>query len=99
MTISEQEFFEATARGEALRSKGHATRAEYDAEQKCLVVDLNTGLTIVVPVQLIEGLAGAQDIDITDITLTPSGLALHWDCLDADIYVPSLLHSMSEARE
>ena len=94
MAISEQDFFEATARGEALRSKGHATRAEYDAEQKRLVVDLNTGVTIMVPVRLIECLASAQESDLTDIEITPSGLALHWDRLDADVYVPSLLQGI-----
>lgn len=56
-------------------------------------------MTIMVPVRLIEGLAGALYCDLKDIEITPSGLALHWDKLDADVYVPSLIQGIFETTK
>lgn len=94
MAISEQEFQAATLRGEELRSRGFAVRAEYDARQNRLVVDLNTGVTIMVPVHLIEELSDATAEDLGEIEISPAGMALHWPHLDADVYVPSLMQGV-----
>lgn len=94
MKISEQEFQAATLRGDETRRKGHAVRAEYDAGQNRLVVDLNTGVTIMVPVHLMQELADATADDLQEIEITPAGLALHWPRLDADVYVPSLMQGV-----
>lgn len=94
MAISEQEFQAATLRGEELRSRGFAVRAEYDARQNRLVVDLNTGVTIMVPVHLIEELSDATAEDLGEIEISPAGMALHWPRLDADVYVPSLMQGV-----
>ena len=50
MEITEQEFQAATLCGEEVRRRGYAVRADYDSRQNRLVVDLNTGVTIMVPV-------------------------------------------------
>ena len=94
MAISEQEFQAATLRGEELRSRGFAVRAEYDARQNRLVVDLNTGVTIMVPVHLIEELSDANADDLGEIEISPAGTALHWPRLDADVYVPGLMQGI-----
>ena len=91
MKITEQEFQAATLRGEATRQNGYAVGAEYDARQNRLVVGLNTGVTILVPVHLLEDLADATAADLREIEITPAGLGLHWPRLDADIYVPALM--------
>ena len=78
MEISEQEFHAATLRGDETRRKGHAVRAEYDAGQNRLVVDLNTGVTIIVPVHLLEVLVDAETDGLREIEITPAGLGLHW---------------------
>jgi hypothetical protein len=98
MEISEQEFQAAILLGEELRRKGHAVRAEYDAREKRLVVDLNTGVTIMVPVHLIEDLSNAPADDLAEIEITPTGLALHWPRLAADVYVPGLMQGIYGTR-
>lgn len=94
MEISEQDFTAAVARGEQARQGGYAVTAEYDRRQGRLVVGLNNGVTVMVPVTLLEGLADAADDDLTEIEITPAGLGLHWPRLDADVYVPALMHGV-----
>ena len=94
MEISEQEFQAATLRGEEVRRRGYAVRADYDSRQNRLVVDLNTGVTIMVPVHLIEELADATADGMGEIYISPAGTALHWPRLDADVYVPSLMQGI-----
>jgi protein involved in temperature-dependent protein secretion len=94
MEITEQEFQAATLRGEEIRRRGYAVRADYDSRQNRLVVDLNTGVTIMVPVALIEELSDADANDLTEIEISPAGTALHWPRIDADVYVPSLIQGI-----
>lgn len=94
MEITEQEFQAATVRGEEMRRNGYAVRAEYDARQNRLVVDLNTGVTIMVPVHLLEDLVDADADGLREIEITPAGLGLHWPQLDADVYVPALMQGV-----
>ena len=94
MEISEQDFTAALARGEQTRQGGYAVAADYDARQRRLVVELSNGVTVMVPVHLLEGLADAQDSDLTEIEITPAGLGLHWPKLDADVYVPALMQGV-----
>jgi len=94
MEITEQEFQAATLRGEEVRGRGYAVRADYDSRQNRLVVDLNTGVTIMVPVHLIEELSDADAKDLTEIEISPAGTALHWPHIDADVYVPSLMQGI-----
>jgi len=94
MDVSEQEFQAAIQRGEDLRQNGYAVSAEYDAPQNRLVVSLSSGVIIMVPVHLIQELAEADPAALGDIEIAPSGLALHWPSLDADVYVPSLMQGM-----
>jgi hypothetical protein len=77
--------------GWALRREGFAIAARYDALAVRIVVDLNTGIQIAIPPDLMEGLAGASPDDLADIEISPTGLGLHWPKLDADVYVPGLL--------
>lgn len=91
MEISDQEFQAAVQRGEDLRQSGYAVSAEYDALQNRLVVDLSSGVVVMVPMHLIQELAGADPEALAKIEISPSGLALHWPSLDADVYVPGLM--------
>ena len=98
MEISEQEFQSAVRQGEELRRNGYAVSAEYDARQNRLVVGLSSGVTIMVPVHLVEDLAGADPVDLAEIEITPSGLGLHWPRLDADVYVPGFMKGVYGTR-
>jgi len=99
MEISEHQFQAATIRGEEERRSGHAVNAAYDARRKRLVVDLNTGMVIMVPVHLLEDLADANTEDLAEIELSPSGLGLHWPRLDADLYVPALMQGIFGTKD
>ena len=77
MEISDQEFQAAVQRGEDLRQSGYAVSAEYDALQNRLVVDLSSGVIVMVPMHLIQELAGADPEALAKIEISPSGLALH----------------------
>ena len=57
-------------------------------------MDLNTGVTIMVPVHLIEELSDATADELGEIEISPAGIALHWPRLDADVYVPSLIQGI-----
>lgn len=91
MEASDQEFQVAIPRGEELRQNGYAVSAEYDASHNRLVVSLSSGVIIMVPVHLMQALAGADPEALSEVGIAPSGLALHWPSLDADVYVPSLM--------
>ena len=91
MAVTEQEFAKSKAEGEALREHGFATAARYDRKAKRLVVSLDNGVEIAVPIDLLEGLAEAAPADLSHIEVTPSGLGLHWPALDTDVYVPALI--------
>ena len=103
MEITEQEFQAATLRGEEVRRRGYAVRAEYNRRQNRLVVDLDTGVTVMVPVHLIEELSDADADDLTEIEISPAGTALHWPpyrrgCLRAKPYAGNLRHQAMDGR-
>ncbi len=92
MAVREQDVHEAERRMSGLRANGFAVSARYDRRTARIVIDLNTGVQIAFPTRLAEGLAGASPDDLAEIEISPAGLGLHWPKLDADLYVPSLLH-------
>jgi protein involved in temperature-dependent protein secretion len=94
MEISEQALEAAMRRGAKARQAGYAVTADYDARQGRLVIGLNNGVMVMVPVSLLEGLSSAPPDDLADIEISPSGLGLHWPRLDADFYVPALLQGV-----
>jgi hypothetical protein len=55
------------------------------------VVDLVSGASCMVPVNLIEGLARAPVEAVREVEVSPGGEALHWEALDVDLAVPALL--------
>jgi hypothetical protein len=98
MAITEEEFGRARKRGEAIRQRGYAVRARYDAKRGMVVVALNTGIELSFPAALTQGLTGASTRDLAQIEVTPDGLALHWPRLDADMYIPGLLQGFLGSR-
>ena len=74
-----------------LQSQPRAVRVRYDRHRARIVIRLNTGLDLALPVRLAQGLKGAAEDDLGVIEISPTGLGLHWPRLDADLYVPSLL--------
>ncbi len=96
--VNEQEFAQAQKRGRARRRTGYAVAARYDPVTSRIVVSLNTGLELAFPPSLAEGLAGASTEDLSEVEISPAGLGLHWPKLDADVYIPALLHGIFGSR-
>ena len=94
MTITEQDLRKAEARMQERRAGGYAVSARYDRRNERLVIGLNTGVQLTVPVSLVEELADADAADLAEIEISPAGLGLHWPRLDADVYVPALLQGV-----
>jgi Protein of unknown function (DUF2442) len=98
MAVNEQEFAQAQKRARARRRTGYAVAARYDPRTSRIVVRLNTGLELAFPPALMEGLAGASIEELADVEISPAGLGLHWPKLDADVYIPALLHGIFGSR-
>ena len=85
---------------DALRaSTPFATAAYYDRRTKNIVVKLSNGLGIFFSPDNAQGLEGATAAQLSDVELTPSGLGLHFEKLDADLWIPALLEGSFGSRK
>ncbi len=75
-----------------------ARRAYYDGERKLVVVELTNGAVFAFPPRLAQRLRGASADMLAEIEVSPSGEALHWEHLNADLRVPALLQGMFGTR-
>ncbi len=98
MDVTNDELRLAELRMERKRKLGYAVAARYDVASERVVVRLQSDVEVTVPVQSIQGLAGARVEDLSVIEISPSGLGLYWPTLDADLYVPALLRGRLGSR-
>lgn len=90
---------ELRAEIEAARERGRiadeteprAVSARYRRRTKRIEVELKDGCLFAFPAELGQGLQGATAEQLAKVEITPTGDGLHWEELDADLYVPSLL--------
>lgn len=75
----------------AEESGPRAVKARYDLRSGRVHVELGDGCLFAFPATLCEGLRDASPEDLAAVTITPTGLGLRWERLDADLYVPALL--------
>ncbi|HVF49761.1 MAG TPA: DUF2442 domain-containing protein [Pyrinomonadaceae bacterium] len=75
-------------------SEPRVESAHYEDASARLVVNLKNGITFMIPVSLLEGLAGASRAELAEIEVTPSRAGLHWEKLDADFSVPALIEGV-----
>jgi len=99
MALIERDLEQAENRMQTLREAGHAVSVRYDRRASRVVVNLNTGVQLSVPIRNIEGLADASTEDLAKIEISPAGLGLHWPKLDADVYVPALLQGVFGSKK
>ncbi|MGB6451870.1 MAG: DUF2442 domain-containing protein [Steroidobacteraceae bacterium] len=83
---------------ERMNAQARAVSARYDRRTARVVVGLNNGLELGVPVNLAQGLAGAKPSELAEIEISATGLGLHWPRLDADLYLPGLLNGVFGTR-
>lgn len=71
-----------------------AVSAHYDRTSSQIVIHLKDGSTFMFPYELGQGLAGASADDLAAIEVTSFGIGLHWEALDVDLTVSSLLRGI-----
>lgn len=85
------QYREAGRRAElALRTEPHARAAHYIPRRRMLHIDLINGSAFEVPVDKLEVLRDGKDRDLAEVEVSPAGLGLHWERLDADYSVAFL---------
>jgi len=89
------EFEEATNRGrETLASSPNAQSVSYNVKTKRIVIELESGVTAIIPAGLIQILQGATAEQIKDVEIAVEGLYLRWTSLDEDLFLPNLLQGV-----
>jgi hypothetical protein len=89
----------ARRRARAARtSEPRAKSARYDRARGLVIVELQNGSYFGFPAQLGQGLRGASPDELAEVEVSPSGEALHWERLNADLRVPALLQGMFGTR-
>ncbi|MDX2239185.1 MAG: DUF2442 domain-containing protein [Leptolyngbyaceae cyanobacterium bins.302] len=71
-----------------------AESAYYDRVSGRIVIHLQHGAIFSFPAEVGQGLAGASPEDLAEVEVTPSGIGLHWEKLDADLSVPALVNGI-----
>jgi hypothetical protein len=94
--IDDAQFLEQYQRAvasanQASTTEPRAVAAYYDAINHLIVIRLNSGASFSFPPDIAQGLADASPEDLAAVEITPSGMGLHWENLDADFSVPGLL--------
>ena len=75
-----------------------AVTATYLAQDDTIVVGFATGVTIVIPRKLMQGLEDASASEIAKVKVEDLGSALYWKSLDVGHYVPTLLEGVFGSR-
>ena len=68
-----------------------AKRARYDARADRVVIELESGVAVAIPVRLIQGLAEATQSVRREVLITGGGVGLYWPSLDLDLAVGGLV--------
>lgn len=88
----ERQYQLATKRGaEELERLPKASSARYDIKSKRIVLNMANGVTLMVPVELIQGLQTDDARALADFKLMAHGTEIHWETLDVQFYIESFL--------
>ena len=89
------QYREAKKRGkEKLKDLPKATSAHFDKKSQRLVFEMQNGVALLVPIHLIQGLAGGSAKLLSDFQLLNEGTQIHWDKLDVQFYIQDLLRGI-----
>jgi hypothetical protein len=80
-------------------SRPHIVSAQYREAGDAVVLKLATGVEVVIPRHLLQGLQNATPTELADIEIEGPGSGLHWPALDVDHYVPALLEGVFGTRQ
>ena len=71
-----------------------AKSAKIDTESRRLILDMESGVTVLVPVDMIQGLQTEDLKALKDFELVLNGTQIHWETLDTQFYVESFLNGV-----
>ena len=92
-------FRVARARGEARRKDPSVVvDARYDRKSEALLLTFRSGASITIPRRVIPGLEREPVSALETVVLSPSGDALRWPLLDADVHLPGLVERVFGSR-
>lgn len=91
----ERQYQEATARGkQRIKELPKASATRFDARSRRIVLEMENGVTLLVPVALIQGLQSNDAKALADFKLCANGTQIHWDTLDVQFYVDDFLRGI-----
>jgi hypothetical protein len=95
VVTTDAEIDAAIARGKIYdQYRPRAVAATYCQKADTIVVKLATGVEIVIPRKLMQGLEKATAAQIARVRVEDHGSMLHWESLDLDHYVPGLIEGV-----
>ena len=71
-----------------------AKAARVDIKTRRLVLDMESGVTVLVPIDMIQGLQTTDSRALKDFELVLNGTQIHWDELDVQFMVESFLNGV-----
>ncbi len=71
-----------------------AVSAKYRAAKDAFTITLSTGVEIVIPRKLLQGLEHATPAQAAEVEIWGPGDSLHWESIDVDHFVPSLIEGV-----
>ncbi|NJM98035.1 MAG: DUF2442 domain-containing protein [Phormidesmis sp. RL_2_1] len=93
--ITSAEIARLSARSQERAQIEHrAQKARYDSLTRCLLIKTRKGEDFRVNVDLLQGVASADDSQIANLEILPGGEGIHWPALDASLLVHGLCTGM-----
>ena len=75
----------------APNNEPRAKAARYSPTRRQIIVEITNGCSFIFPVDKAQGLAGASNKDLAAVEILGNGIGLHWEKLDADLSIASLV--------
>jgi hypothetical protein len=76
-----------------------AVAVEYRAKNDVLILRFATGVKLLIPRSLLQGLRNADPRAVAKVELDDYGRELHWESLDVDHYIPGLIDGVFGTRK
>jgi hypothetical protein len=91
LITTDAEIDTARERAKLLDGEPMAKTVKHIQKLNVLIVGLSNGRRLVLPVEDLQGLEGATHKQLQNYELLGGGAGIHWEDLDADLYVPALI--------
>ncbi|HLA95000.1 MAG TPA: DUF2442 domain-containing protein [Pyrinomonadaceae bacterium] len=76
-----------------------ASKAKIDLETRRLVLDMQSGVTLLVPIDMVQGLQTDNAKALEDFELVLNGTQIHWEKLDVQFTIESFLTGIFGTRK